>query len=81
MASKRAKHVVFSDGKWAVKSEGSSRANGPWCATKLEAVRHARALAKRDKVRLVIHGRDGRIQEVDSYEHIPTRKKLAGVGR
>jgi hypothetical protein len=80
MAVKRAKHVVFKDGKSTVRAEGTARALGKH-VTKLDAVRQARSLARRDKVRLIIHGRDGRIQEVDSYDNTPSRSKFLRAGR
>jgi hypothetical protein len=80
MAVKRAKHVVFKDGKWTVRAEGTAEALGQH-VTRLEAVRQARSLAKRDRVGLVIHGRDGRIEEVDSYDNMPSRTKFIRAER
>jgi hypothetical protein len=73
MAKMKAQHVQFraSDEKWIVKSEDAKTIRRVY-DTKLEAVREARSRAKRDGVTLVIHGRDGRIQEIDSYEARPT---------
>ena len=64
-------HVVPSttDG-WSVRKEGSSRA-GKVFGTKHEAVTYGRERAKRLRSDLVIHGRDGTIQDVDTYGNDP----------
>ncbi len=62
-------HVVPSGTGWQVKMAGTSRAE-PVISNKVEAVKRARKLAGKNHMALVIHGRDGRIQE-----RIPTDKE------
>ncbi|WP_420607992.1 DUF2188 domain-containing protein [Novosphingopyxis sp.] len=69
MASKN-QHVVHRDGQWAVKSAGSKRASSRH-ATQKDATRAARAIARNQQTKLLIHGRDGRIRLRDSYGHDP----------
>jgi hypothetical protein len=45
------------------------------CKTKRNALLVARAIAKMFKVEVVIHGRDGKIQDSDSYGHDPKRRR------
>ena len=64
-------HVTFrNDGRWQVKGEHNSRATAVF-GTKLEAVEKAREIAKNNKVELFIHGRDGKIQERNTYGRDP----------
>ena len=52
--------VPSPEGGWAIKEDA-----GPVTTvfkTKVEAVRHARQLAREDKADIVVQGRDGRIQ-------------------
>lgn len=69
MAKNRNQHVVPHDGKWAVKGDGSRRATKV-TNTKGEALKAARAIARRQGVDVVIHGRDGSIRE-DTYGSDP----------
>lgn len=55
-------HVVPDGSRWAVKMAGVRKATASM-PSKSEAVRAARKLASKDRMMLVIHGRDGRIQE------------------
>lgn len=63
---KKDQHVVPHDGAWAVRSEGRGRATSVY-KTQREAIKAARKSAKRDGSEIVIHGRDGRVRERDSY--------------
>jgi hypothetical protein len=63
-------HVVPRIDGWAVRSEGSSRATSIHSSQR-EAIDAARKLAKKTATQLVIHGRDGRIRERDSYASDP----------
>ncbi len=77
MTKKKDIHVVPHDGSWATKKEGAQRAGGVY-GTKAEALKEGRDQAKRDRVDLVIHGKDGKIQDSDSYgndPHPPIDKK------
>ena len=71
MTDKRDIHVVPQRGDWAVRKEGSARASRVF-PTKHLAMDHARAVARRNKVELVEHGQDGRIQDPDSYGSDPS---------
>lgn len=68
--AKKDVHVVPHDGGWAVKREGNDRASSVH-PTKSDAVDSGRTAAKHDKVDLVIHNRDGRISDSDSYGNDP----------
>jgi hypothetical protein len=63
-------HVVPRVDGWAVRSEGRSRATSIHNSQR-EAIEAARKLAKDAATELVIHGRDGRIRERDSYASDP----------
>lgn len=70
MTKKRDIHVVPHDGDWATKKEGAQRAGGIY-QTKAEAIDQGREQAKREKTELVIHGKDGKIQDSDSFGNDP----------
>lgn len=64
-------HVTYrEDGRWQVKGERSSRATAVF-ETKYEAVEKARSIAKNNSTELFIHGRDGKIQERNTYGKDP----------
>ena len=63
-------HTVPFGDRWAVKKEGVS-APVSTHNTKATAEAKGASLAKQNKVEHVIHGRDGRIQDKDSYGHDP----------
>lgn len=63
-------HVVPHPKGWAVKREGAVRASSVH-DRKADALAAGRAIARKDKVELVIHGRDGKIQDSDSYGNDP----------
>src|SRR5262245_14572231 len=71
MADKRDIHVIPQRRDWAVKKEGSRRASRIFPTTEL-ALDHGRLVAKRNKVELVVHWQDGRIQDADSYGADPS---------
>lgn len=70
MPSKKDIHVVPRDNGWATRKEGSERAGGVY-PTKDAALNHGRQQARREKVELVIHRKDGTIQDSDSYGRDP----------
>lgn len=70
--SKRAKsqHVVPRDGEWAVRGEGNSRDTRRF-QTQGEAIEAAKEIAKNKKAEVLIHRRDGRIRERNTYGRDP----------
>lgn len=68
--SKKDVHVVPHPEGWAVKVEGNDRASSVH-DTKDQALDSGRDRAKRDEVELVIHRKDGTIQDSDSYGNDP----------
>lgn len=63
-------HTVPAGNKWAVKKE---RVEKPVSMHNLKerAMEKAVSIAKKDRVEHVIHGKDGRIQDKDSYGKDP----------
>lgn len=67
---KRDIHVVPRDGGWAVRRERANR-DSSHHDRKSDAMGAARGTARRDRVEIVEHGKDGRIQDSDSYGRDP----------
>lgn len=67
-------HVVPHQDGWATQKEGAGRA-GSVSDTQKEAIERAREQAKREKVEVVIHRRDGSIRDSDSYGNDPNPPK------
>lgn len=67
-------HVVPLGNGWAVKKEGSKRFT-VITETKKDAVTVARQIAKNNKAELIVHGKDGKIQDKDSYGNDPIPPK------
>jgi hypothetical protein len=63
-------HVVPRDGGWAVRREGAER-DSSHHGRKSDAMGAARDTARRERVEVVEHGRNGRIQDSDSYGNDP----------
>jgi hypothetical protein len=59
-------HVVPRDGDWAVRGEGNSRDTSHH-DTRAEAIDAARDIARNQGSELLVHGRQGRIRQRDSY--------------
>ena len=77
MSKKRDIHVVRHNDGWATKKEGAQRV-GVTTDTQKQAIEKARAQAKREHAEVVIHGRDNKIRDSDSYgndPHPPKDKK------
>jgi hypothetical protein len=70
MAGKKNIHTVPYGDKWAVIEEGSSTPLGIH-GTKEKAMKHGREEAKKRGVEHFIHGRDGKIQDRESYGKDP----------
>jgi hypothetical protein len=63
-------HIVPHDGGWATRREGASRV-GSTHATQAQATGAARGTATRERGEVVIHGRNGRIRDANSYGNDP----------
>lgn len=77
MSKGKNQHVVPRKEGWAVKSESSSKASVVK-PTQAKAINEAIKIAKHQKSEVVIHGRDGKIRDKDSYgndPHPPKDKK------
>lgn len=77
MAKNKNQHVLPHEKGWAVKGEGNSR-NTRITDSKEEAVKYAREIARNKKTELVIHKKDGKISDKDSFgndPHPPKDKK------
>jgi len=68
--SRRNIHVVPRDTGWALRREGNVRPTSVY-PTQKDAVEAARRIAINEQSEMVIHGRDGRIRERDSYGRDP----------
>lgn len=66
----KSQHVVPRDGGWAVRGEGNERDTKRFRRQK-DAVDAATRIAKNKRAEVVIHGRDGRIREHNSYGKDP----------
>jgi len=64
--SKKSQHVVPVGKDWGVRGEGNKRLTIV-TTTKTEAEKAGREIAKNQGTELVIHGRDGKIQDKDSF--------------
>ena len=74
--AKKEHHVVpnFSRGGWDVKRNGAQRAS-IHTETKADAVKVGRIMSQRAGSELVVHGRDGRVQQKDSHGNDPAPPK------
>ncbi len=62
-------HVVPANSGWTVREEGTARTSH--YESRQEAVRAGRELASMNHSEHIVHGRDGRIQQRDSYGRDP----------
>jgi hypothetical protein len=67
---KKKVHIVPRSGSWGIKVEGNKKASAV-TSTKKEADAIGREKAKKMKTDLIIHGKDGRIQDSDSFGNDP----------
>lgn len=67
-------HVVRRGNGWAVRGENNSRDTSHH-QTQTEAIEAAREIAQNQGREVVIHGRDGKIRDKDSYGHDPMPPK------
>ena len=73
--AKKNQHVTpHPKGGWQVKKEGAKRA-GSRHKTQGAAIDQARKSAKREKTEVVIHRKDGKIRDSDSYGNDPNPPK------
>jgi hypothetical protein len=63
-------HVIPHAGAWAVRGAGNSRATSVH-ETQAQAITHAREIAENQESEMLIHGRNGRIRERDSFGNDP----------
>ncbi len=64
--TKKNQHVVPLGNGWAVKSAGADRAT-VITTKKSDALSFARNIAKTHHTQLIVHGKDGKIRERNSY--------------
>ena len=76
MAKAKNIHVVPRNDGWIIRKEGASRATSVH-ETQRDAVEAGREIARNQSSELVIHGRDGRIRDRDSYgpDPLPPRDR------
>lgn len=72
--AKNNQHVVPRGNDWAVKGAGNAKATSV-TSTQFEAIRIAREIAMNNRSEVVIHGRDGRIRDKDSFGRDPNPPK------
>lgn len=72
--AKRNQHVIPLGNGWAVKGEGSKKFT-VITETQKDAITVAREIAKNNKSELVIHGKDGKIRDKDSFGNDPNPPK------
>ncbi|MCP9751007.1 DUF2188 domain-containing protein [Ferruginibacter sp. HRS2-29] len=68
--AKKNQHVVPLGNGWAVKSEGATSAT-IITSKQSDAILVARDIARDNHVELIVHGRNGRIRERNSYGNDP----------
>ena len=67
-------HVVKIDDGWGVRGAGNDRLTSEH-RTQEAAIKHAVSIAKNQHSEVVIHGRDGKIRDKDSYGKDPCPPK------
>ncbi|MEX2526739.1 MAG: DUF2188 domain-containing protein [Gemmatimonadota bacterium] len=70
MGKSRNQHIIPTKDGWAVKSAGASRATKVY-VTQKEAIEAGRRIATKQRSELLIHGKDGRIREKNTYGRDP----------
>lgn len=64
--TKKNQHVVPHDGDWAVRGAGNSRVTSVH-DTQAQAIYRAQEIARNQQSEMLVHGRNGRIRERNSY--------------
>jgi len=67
-------HVVPHEGGWAVRGEGNNKVTSV-TETQREAIEQGRRLSQNERSEVVIHGRDGKIRDKDSFGKDPNPPK------
>jgi uncharacterized protein YdaT len=70
MQKGRNQHVTPKGGSWQVKGAGNEKATST-TNTQKQAIEIAKGIAENQKTEVVIHGRDGKIRDKDSYGNDP----------
>lgn len=74
MAKKKNQHVIPYGSRWAVKGEGNKKVT-KITETQKEAIEIAKKIAKNQGSEVVIHNKEGRIRDKDSYGNDPCPPK------
>ena len=67
-------HVTVHERGWAVTAEGASLPTAVF-KTQNAAWERAKSIARRERSEALLHGRDGRIRERNTYGHDPRSSK------
>lgn len=67
-------HVIKREDGWAVRGDNAKKDTSRH-ETQQAAIERAREIAIHQKTEVVIHGRDGKIRDKDSYGHDPNPPK------
>lgn len=63
-------HIVPNCGKWSVRGAGNSKRTATF-DTQREAIDHGKSIARNQGSELLIHGRNGKIRDRNSYGNDP----------
>lgn len=76
MSRSKNQHVVPRDDVWAIRGAGNAKDTARF-KTQQQAISAAREIARNQKSELLIHGRDGRIREKNTYgpDSMPPRDR------
>ncbi|KAF2956262.1 DUF2188 domain-containing protein [Marinitoga sp. 38H-ov] len=70
MGKKKNQHVVPHNGGWAVRGEGNKKVTKKF-DTQKDAIDFGKEIAKNQKSELIIHRKDGKIRDKNSYGNDP----------
>ena len=70
MSKNKNQHVTPKGNEWQVKGAGNEKATKV-VPTQKQAIEIAKEIAKRQGTEVVIHGKDGKIRDKDSYGNDP----------
>lgn len=63
-------HIIKKDKEWIIKKAGNKKASASF-DTQKKAIDYGRRIAKKDTVEILIHGKNGKIRERDTYGNDP----------